>query len=85
MVGKIIAWFLKRAGYELTPAVEITKQLKFLDKKAREIDGVCCELIDDIEEMRNVEVKRAEPADRTAAQILNEYFYGYQPSRGDNE
>ena len=87
MVGKFIAWLLRKAGYDLKPVGAVLDKLEFLDAKAKEMDGVVCDIIDDIEEFRKVHAAAAETkgTGNEVAQILNEYFYGYQQKRSDDE
>lgn len=97
MVGKFIAWLLGRSGYEVmkhqryllfrASINELNDKIDELNGKLVELDSVICSTMECVEEIRDA--KPAEPprqsADSTVAEILNEYFYGYQPARGDNE
>lgn len=112
MVGKIIAWFLKRAGYELISLKELTGLQNFtysldervdsleddvaqldvritdIDAKYIEMDGVICSTMECVEEIRDVQQAAAptkQNEENIFADILNEYLYGYQQKRSDDE
>lgn len=88
MVGRFIAWLLRRAGYELVPSAEVSARLRRLEGKLSELDGVVCTNIDDIEELRAARPQAVpdenKPNDEMA-RTFAEYLYGFQPMRGENE
>lgn len=96
MVGKFIAWLLRRAGYDLVPAAELTAKVRRLGGKLDELDDVVCSNIDDIEKLRRKVKKlrrKAAPVPRlddksvygNPAEILAEFLNGPQPSGRNNE
>lgn len=87
MVGRLIAWLLRRAGYDIVLSVEQTARLRRLEGKVDELDGVVCANIDDIEELRGARPaapEKNQPQDEMT-RTFAEYFYGYQRPRGDDE
>lgn len=99
MVGKFIAWLLRRAGYHVmtekdydvfsSAVAAAFKDISGLDRKLIELDSVCISNGEDIEELREKLAKQAAPKpaeqDISLAQIFREYMFGAEASREDAE
>lgn len=99
MVGKFIAWLLRRAGYHVmtekaynvfsSAVAAAFKDISGLDRKLIELDSVCISNGEDIEELREKLAKQAAPKpaeqDVSLTQIFREYMFGAEASREDAE
>lgn len=98
MVGKFIAWLLRNAGYCLVTdkaflaydaaVSEVFKEIERLNEKLIELDSVICSTMECVEELNDkqlaVPVKQSDNYN-VAAQILNEFLNGPQPTGRNDE
>ncbi|MBE6758839.1 MAG: hypothetical protein E7554_01960 [Ruminococcaceae bacterium] len=123
MVGKFIAWLLRKAGFvyvteeafnahneAVTKMVLRNKEADFwlkeslrqlndkvrpledriqhLNEKLVEMDGVICTTMECVEEIRDTQQTAAptrQIIENAFGEMLNEYLYGYQQKRSDDE
>lgn len=98
MVGKFIAWLLGRAGYEVmthqryllfhASISELNDKIDELDDKLVELDSVICSTMECVEEIRDTQQTAAptrQIIENAFGEMLNEYLYGYQQKRSDDE
>ena len=98
MVGKFIAWLLGRAGYEVmthqryllfrASISELNDKIEELNSKLVELDSVICSTMECVEEIRDAQqaaVPAKQNAENAFGEMLNEYLWGYQQNRSDDE
>lgn len=87
MVEKILNWFARKDGFVRVRAeamAELNDNIAFQKRKCEELDGVVCELMDEIKELRaEIEAFRRPPVYKAAeinsglfGEIMDEFING---------